>query len=72
LLGLPTFIRGHFSGTEISLTLIVGASCLLGLSQAFRSRPAVSPAARTAWVLLFAALQLAAMWASLRPAVSTI
>ncbi len=68
LLGLARITTGHFSPTEIALTLVIGASCLVGLSQTFRTQPIASRMTRVAWAIAFTALQLAALWASLRSA----
>ena len=72
LAGLARIVTGHYSPTEIVLTLVIGASCLAGMSQVFRAQPAVSLAARAAWTVAFAALQVGAIWLSLRPAVADI
>ena len=68
LLNLARITTGHFSPAEIALTLVIGASCLVGLSQTFRGKPVASRAKRAAWAIAFAAFQIAALWVSLRPA----
>jgi hypothetical protein len=68
LLGLATIVTGHFSSVEIALTFVVGASCLCGLSHAFRTQPVASRLKRAAWAIVFTILQVGALWASLRPA----
>jgi hypothetical protein len=72
LAGLARIITGHYTPAEIALTLLIGASCLCGLSQAFRTQPAASWATRAVWLIVFTALQFGAIWASLRPAFSQI
>jgi hypothetical protein len=72
LLGLARITSGRFSPAEIALTLVIGASCLAGLSQVFRTQPAASLWARSAWAVAFGALQVAALWASLQPALADI
>jgi len=66
LLNLARITTGHFTPTEVALTFLIGASCLFGLSQTFRAEPAVRWFKRAAWAVAFAALQIGAMWASLR------
>jgi hypothetical protein len=68
LLGLARIITGHFTPAEIALTLINGAACLWGLPASVRTKPAASGLARLVASTLFLILQVAAMWASLRPA----
>jgi hypothetical protein len=72
LLGLARITTGHFSPAEIALTFVIGASCLCGLSQTFRGQPAASRVTRAAWAIVFAALQVTALWVSLRPALENI
>jgi hypothetical protein len=72
LLGLARITTGHFTPTEVVLTLVIGASCLCGLSQVFRTQPVASRVARAAWAILFSALQIGALWVSLRPAFANI
>jgi len=70
LLGLANVITGTYSPMEIGLTVVIGLSCLVGLVASCR------PSGGAAWgsgllaFLGFAALQVAAMWVSLRPAFS--
>jgi hypothetical protein len=68
LLDLARIITGHFSSAEVALTLVVGVSCLCGLSQTFRTQQIVSRVTGTTWAIVFTALQVGALWASLRPA----
>jgi hypothetical protein len=71
LLGLARIITGQYSLAELVLTFVVGSSCVVGLSQVFRAGPVASRLTRTIWAIVFAALQIAAMWLSLRPGVAT-
>jgi hypothetical protein len=70
LLGLARITTGHFSPAEVALTLVVGASCLCGLSQTFRTQPLAGSVKLAAWAIVFTALQVGALWTSLRPAFS--
>jgi hypothetical protein len=72
LLGLARITTGHFSPAEVALTLVVGASCLCGLSQMCRTQPVASRVTRAAWAIVFTALQFGALWASLHPAFAQI
>ena len=72
LLGIARIVSGHFTHAEIGLSFVIGASCLVGLSQMLRSQPVASRVTRAAWSVIFAALQLAALWLSLRPEFATV
>ena len=72
VLGLARIITGRFSPAEIALTLVIGGSCVCGLCQAFRSQAAGSRVTRATWIVVFAALQIGALWLSMRPAFATI
>lgn len=67
LLGIASVVNGTFSPLEIGLTLAIGVSCLWGMVAALRSpRPSgILPRALAA--VVFAALQVGAMWMSLLP-----
>ena len=68
LLGLARIITGHYSSAEVLLTLVIGISCLVGLAASVRASVTTSRV-RAGWVILaFAALQVGALWLSLRPA----
>jgi hypothetical protein len=66
LLGIARITSGHFTPAEIALTLLIGGACAVGLSQAFAPRPPASRGQRAAWTIVFALLQIAAMWLSLQ------
>jgi hypothetical protein len=69
LTGVARIISGDFPPAEVVLTIVIGAGCACGLPAAILTRP------RPAWpvcaglVLVFAALQFAAAWASILPAI---
>jgi hypothetical protein len=47
LLGWAHIVSGHFSPTEIAMTLVVGAASLVGLSVSLRWRTAIRPITAT-------------------------
>jgi hypothetical protein len=67
LLGLARIVSGHFSPTEIALTVVIGISCLVGLAAAVRGGSRVPVWTGLAVCLFFGVLQIGAMWLSLRP-----
>jgi hypothetical protein len=69
LLGIARVTSGTFTPAEIALTLVIGAACVLGLSQTFRQQPPANRMTRLGWAIAFTALQVAAIWLSLRPAI---
>jgi hypothetical protein len=70
LLGLPSPVSGRFSAAEIALTLVIGLACAAGLVGVLRD-PRRTGAWRAALAFVaFAALQVGAMWLSLRPALA--
>lgn len=71
LLGIASIVSGTFAPVEIVLTLTIGACSLWGIVGVLRARRAGIVARVTAF-LLFAALQIGALWVSLRPAVAHI
>ena len=70
LLGWARIVSGHFTPTEIAMTLIVGAGALLGLVACTRWRTATRPLTAAALVVVFAALHLVAFRLSLIPYVA--
>jgi hypothetical protein len=70
LLGCAHVLSGHFSPTEIAMTIIVGSASAGGLGVAFRWRTAVRPLSAAAAVGLFAALQFLALRVSLLPSIA--
>lgn len=67
LLGWAQIVSGHFTATEIVLTLIVGTASIGGLVAAVRTRTTVRPISAIGWVVTLAVLQIGAMWLSLFP-----
>lgn len=70
LLGLPSMFGGHFSPAEIALTISIAGFALFGIFQMFRNKSPANWLVRLAAFLFFAALQVAAIWFSLRPAIA--
>lgn len=70
LLGLARIVTGHFSHAEIGLTMVIGVAALVGCWAALGWRTDRRWTQRVAVFLLFAAMQIGAMWASLRPAIA--
>jgi hypothetical protein len=71
LLGWARIISGHFSLTEIVLTLIVGAASLTGLVVGFRWPTKVTWGKGLATAVLFAVLQVAALRISFIPYIAS-
>lgn len=71
LLGIASIVSGTFAPVEIVLTLTIGACSLWGIVGVLRARRAGIVGGVTAFVL-FAALQIGALWVSLRPVVAHI
>lgn len=68
LLGLARIVTGRFTSAEIVLTFAIGLASLGGLAAALRASSSASVAARVAAAAaVSAALQIGAMWLSLRP-----
>lgn len=67
LLGIARIVSGRFTPTEIALTLIIGGASLAGLVTTSRKGTAAPAETRTVAVLLFGALQYAALWLSTQP-----
>jgi uncharacterized membrane protein len=70
LLGLPHFLSGTFSPTEIAMTILVGLAALVGIVQGVRMKTAVAPLLATATILLVGVLQAAAIRISLLPQIA--
>ena len=67
LLGWARVVSGHFTPTEIAMTLVVGAGSLAGLLACARWRTATRSSAAIAIVVGFAAAQFLAFRLSLIP-----
>jgi hypothetical protein len=61
---------GHFSPTDMAMTLVVGVASVGGFFVALHWRTGVRPFAAGTVVLLFGALQLLAIWLSLSPPIA--
>jgi len=70
LLGWARIVTGHFTPTEIAMTLIIGAGSLLGLIACARWRTATRPITAAAVVVAVGVLQLLAFRLSLIPYVA--
>ena len=71
LLGIANGISGHFTRTEVALTLVIGLGSAVGLVAASRVRDSSRWPGRLAAFAAAAALQVGAMWLSLQPVVAT-
>jgi hypothetical protein len=70
LLGWARIVTGHFSLTEIAMTVVVGLACVTGLFLGLRWRTAVTPFKALGTVILFGALQVLAFRLSLIPCIA--
>jgi hypothetical protein len=70
LLGLARVFTGTFSPAEIALTIVIGFGCLFGITMAYQQVIAAPLGWRLGTVIVFAALQFAAMWLSVQPSVA--
>jgi len=71
LLGWASIVSGHFSPTEIAMTLVIGIACVAGLFTSFCWRTSVSLWAAIGVMILFGVLQLLAFRISLFPYIAT-
>ena len=67
LLGWARILTGHYSPTEILMTLVIGAACLFGIVTSVRWRTKLRPVPVIAITVLSAVLQLVAFRVSLLP-----
>ncbi len=68
LLGLSRIANGHYTPVEIALTVVMAACSVAGVVKTVSLGRSLSPVGRLTAFVLFAALQVAAMWVSfLRP-----
>ncbi|HJZ74916.1 MAG TPA: hypothetical protein VKE51_24430 [Vicinamibacterales bacterium] len=70
LLGWARIVTGHFTPTEIAMTLVVGLGSAAGLTAGARWRTTTRGGAAVAIVILFGALQFLAFRLSLLPYVA--
>lgn len=71
LLDLAHVITGQFKPAEVVLTVVIGFACVVGLGVAARGSTGASWGSAVVAFILFAALQVAAMWLSLQPLFAT-
>lgn len=71
LSGWARIVTGHFSPTEVAMTIVVGAASLTGIVACARWRTAIRPVAAVAIVAGFAVLQFLAFRLSLTPYVAS-
>jgi hypothetical protein len=67
LLGWARIVTGHYSPTEILMTLVIGAACSLGIITSFRWRTTLRPLPVVTTTVLSAILQFLAFRVSLLP-----
>jgi hypothetical protein len=67
LLGWARILTGHYSTTEIAMTIIIGSACLIGTGIGLRWRTSVKPSTAAGMTIAFALLQLLAFRLSLIP-----
>jgi len=70
LLHIARIVTGHYSPTEIAMTVVIGCACIAGLAVCARWRTSSTPLAATGVALLVAALQLVAFRVSLLPSIA--
>ena len=68
LLGIATFFSGSFSPIEIVLTVLIGGFAVAGIAACLRSSSSSLVTHRIAGFVIFAIVQVAAMWMSFMPA----
>ena len=67
LLGWARIVTGHYSPTEILMTLVIGAACVFGIVTSIRWRTKLRPLPAIAITVLSAMLQFLAFRVSLLP-----
>ena len=65
LLGIAHIVSGHFSPTEIAMTVVIGVCCIVGIWASIRVKAVASLTAKMVAFLIFLSLQIFAMWISL-------
>jgi len=70
LLGIARIVSGRFTPAEIVSTVIIGVCCLCGVASSLRTPTTASRTLRILMFVIFAALQVGAMWLSLSPFIS--
>jgi hypothetical protein len=67
LLGLARFVSGHFTASEIALTMLIGIFSFSGIVAVLR-RPGAHPVPAILYFVAFTALQFVGLWTSFQPA----
>jgi hypothetical protein len=67
VLGLAHVVTGRFTAPEIVLTVGIGIACIAGLAASLKSAGRLRWSLVLAVILLAAAVQVGALWLSLRP-----
>jgi hypothetical protein len=70
LLGISNLLSGHFSSIEIAMTIIVGASSLIGIASFIRSRRSLSPLSAAGLFVAVALIQVICFRLSFLPAIA--
>jgi hypothetical protein len=70
LLGWARVLTGHFTPTEVAMTIVIGLASAAGIIAALRPRPAAGALPATAAFVLGAVLQFAAFRISMLPGIS--
>ena len=71
LLGLARVVTGHFTATEVALTIVIGAASLAGLVATCRVPGLPRWPARVTVFLVTAAIQVGTVWLSVQPSFAT-
>jgi hypothetical protein len=67
LLGIAKVLSGHFTPTEIALTIVIAICCLGGFAAALRDYKGRSIVTPLLVFIIFLGLQAGAVWLSMRP-----
>jgi hypothetical protein len=67
LLGIARVVTGHFSPTEIAMTVVAAIAAMIGIVAALRARRETTLINGLCFFVLFAVLQIAALWLSFQP-----
>jgi hypothetical protein len=64
LLGISDIVTGHFTPTEVAMTIVIGIACLYGIWEAIAVRSATPAAMNVLVFIAFAGMQVLALWLS--------
>jgi len=70
LAGLSTIANGHYTPAEVISTVVMALCCAHGIRRAIPAGRPATLASRLMTFMVFAALQLAAMWISFSPSIA--